>query len=257
MKKSILILSFLFLLASCKDEKTEKIKEPEKLDFKQEKFENEIAIASNKDSTTVKVNIPIAIGKSIVADSINKKIFSMVKEIISFDEKPIETNDYKDLLASFTNSYKKFVTDFPDYQLPWEAKVDGKVIYESENIICIEISHYSFTGGAHGNGGLQSIIADAVTGKMISNDKLFKNISDFKAFAEKEFRNTYKIPENGSINQTGLQFEDEQFHLPENIFFTDKGLLLYYNQYEVAAYVEGTKQLLFPYEKISDYLVVK
>lgn len=254
MKKSILILSFLFLLLSCKDEK---IEEKQQIEFKQEKFKNEIAIASNKDSTTVKVNIPIAIGKSIAADSINKKMFLMVKEIVSFDEKPLKTNDYKDLLASFTNSYKKFVTDFPDYHLPWEAKVDGKVIYQSENIICIEINHYSFTGGAHGNGGLQSLVADAKTGKSIPNDKLFKNENEFKAFAEKEFRSTYKIPESGSINQTGLQFEDEQFHLPENIFFTDKGLLLYYNQYEVAAYVEGTKELLFPYEKINDYLLIK
>ena len=109
MKKSILILSFLFLLLSCKDEK---IEEKQQIEFKQEKFKNEIAIASNKDSTNVIVNIPIAIGKSITADSINKKMFLMVKEIVSFDEKPLKTNDYKDLLASFTNSYKKFVTDF-------------------------------------------------------------------------------------------------------------------------------------------------
>ena len=251
MKKPILLLSFLFLMTGCKDENIEKI------EFKQQKFENDLALSSGKDSTSIKVNIPIALGKSVAADSINNKLFSMVREIVSFDENPLKSNDYKDLVASFTTSYQKFVTDFPDYHLPWESTVDGKVIYQSDALICIEINHYSFTGGAHGNGGLQSLLVDALTGKMIPNDKLFKNSNDFKAFAEKEFRRTYKIPETGSINQTGLQFEDEQFHLPQNIFFTDKGLLLYYNQYEVAAYVEGTKQLLFPYDKIDDYLLIK
>jgi hypothetical protein len=254
MKKSILLLSILFLLASCQDEKTQK---KQQIEFKQQKFESEVTLASGKDSTTAKVNIPIAQGKSVIADSINKKVFSMVKEIVYFDEKPLEINDYKDLLASFTNSYKKFVTDFPDYHLPWEATVDGKVIYQSDALICLEINHYSFTGGAHGNGGQQSLVVDATTGKVIPNDKLFKDPNVFKAFAEKEFRRTYKVPENGSINQTGMQFEDEQFHLPENIFFTDKGLLLYYNQYEVASYVDGTKQLLFPYDKINEYLNAK
>ena len=254
MKKSVLIFAFLFFLASCKDEKIEK---KQQIEFKQEKFKKELTLASGKDTTTVKVNIPITHGNKIPADSLNKKLFSMVKEIVYFDEKPLKSNDYDVLLSSFINSYQKFVTDFPDYQLPWEATVDGKVIYQSEAIICIEINHYSFTGGAHGNGGLQSLIADATTGKTIPNDKLFKNTNEFKAFAEKEFRSAYKIPENGSINQTGLQFDNEEFHLPQNIFFTDKGLLLYYNQYEVAAYVDGTKELLFPYEKINDYLLTK
>ena len=222
MKKSVLILVFLFLLASCKDEKIEK--KPQ-IEFKQEKFQKELALASVKDSTIIKVNIPIAVGKSIATDNINKKVFSMVKEIVYFDEKPLKSNDYDVLISSFITSYQKFINDFSDYHLPWEASVDGKVIYQSEAIICIEINHFSFTGGAHGNGGIQSLLVDATSGKMIPKDKLFKNQNDFKAFAEKEFRSAYKIPENGSINQTGLQFENEEFHLPENIFFTDKGLL--------------------------------
>lgn len=248
MKKIIYLFSFIFLLIGCKDEK---------IGFTQQIFENKLALSNSNDSTIVAVNIPIALGKSVAADSINNKIFSMVKEIVYFDEKPFISNDYNELINSFIMSYNQFVKDFPDYHLPWESTVDGKVIYESEALICIEISYYSFTGGAHGNGGLQSVLIDTKTGKMIPNDKLFKNTNDFKAFAEKEFRKKYKIPENGSINQTGMQFEEEQFHLPQNIFYTNKGLLLYYNQYEVASYADGTKELLFPYEKINDYLLVK
>ena len=75
------------------------------------------------------------------------------------------------------------------------------------------------------------------------------------AFAEKKFRAKYKIPANKSINATGLMFENEKFNLPENIFYTDDGLLLYYNSYEAASYADGPKELLLPYKEVNDYLV--
>ena len=121
----------------------------------------------------------------------------------------------------------------------------------------IEINHYTFTGGAHGYQGLRSLLFDPNTGKSISNQQLFKNPNAFKAMAEKKFRAKYKIPENKSINSTGLMFEDEKFILPQNIFYTDKGLLLYYNSYEVASYADGPKELFLPYTEVNDYLLLK
>ena len=52
-------------------------------------------------------------------------------------------------------------------------------------------------------------------------------------------------------------FEDEKFQLPQNIFFTDKGLLLYYNSYEIASYADGPKELLFSYKEVNDYLLIQ
>ncbi|MFV8388928.1 RsiV family protein [Flavobacterium sp. LB1P71] len=65
------------------------------------------------------------------------------------------------------------------------------------------------------------------------------------------------MPENKSINATGLMFEDEKFYLPQNIFYTDKGLLLYYNSYEAASYADGPKELLLSYKEVNEYLAVK
>jgi hypothetical protein len=121
----------------------------------------------------------------------------------------------------------------------------------------IEIKHYSYTGGAHGYQGLRSLIFDPETGKSIPNNNLFKDRNAFKAFAEKKFRAKYKIPENQPINATGFQFEDEKFELPQNIFYTDKGLLLYYNPYEAASYSDGPKELLLSYKDVNEYLAIK
>ncbi|MEZ7498270.1 DUF4163 domain-containing protein [Flavobacterium sp. Arc3] len=247
MKNYILFASVFFLFARCEKE----------LVFENQTFEKKTTLACKSDCPHIIIQVPIAKDVPIVADSINKKVFSVLKEIVYFGEKPYTSTDYKGLVSSFIDSYEKLQKDFPKDSFGWEAKINGEVKYVSENIINIEIKHYTYTGGAHGYQGLRSLLFDSNTGKTILQHQLFKDRKSFKAFAEKKFRNKYKIPEKGSINQTGLLFEDDTFHLPQNIFYTDKGLLLFYNPYEVASYADGTKELLLSYNELNDYLNLK
>jgi hypothetical protein len=247
MKNYILFASLFFLLARCEKE----------LAFENQFFEKKIILACNDNCPFISIRIPIAKDAPVVADSINKKVFSVLKEIVYFGEKPNPSNDYKKLVNSFIDSYDKLHKDFPKDALSWEAKIDGAVQYMSENIINIQIKHYTYTGGAHGYQGERSLLFDPKTGKIILQHQLFKDQNSFRAFAEKKFRNKYKIPENESINATGFLFKNDSFHLPENIFYTDQGLLLYYNPYEAASFVEGSKELILPYRQIKDYLLLK
>jgi hypothetical protein len=247
MKNYILFASLFFLLTRCEKE----------LVFENQSFEKKTSLLCKDNCPYIIVRIPVAKDVPIVADSINKKVFSVLKEIVYFGEKPYSSTDYKGLVSSFINSYEKLQKDFPKDSFGWEAKINGEVKYMSENIINIEIKHYTYTGGAHGYQGRRSLLFDPNTGKTILHHQLFKDVNAFRAFAEKKFRNKYKIPQNGSINATGLLFENDSFHLPQNLFYTDKGLLLFYNPYEAASYADGTKELLLSYKEISDYLLIK
>ena len=247
MKYFIIYSLLLFSVAQCSNE----------LVFKDESFQKKTTLPCTGDCPAISVKIPVADGVPVVADSINKKVFSVLKEIVYFGEKPYTSKDYNGLLTSFINSYDKLQKEFPNDKFGWEADIKGSVKYQSENILNIEINHYTYTGGAHGYQGLRSLLFDINTGKSISNDQLFTNREAFKAFAEKKFRAKYKIPANKPINATGLMFEKEKFQLPQNIFFTDKGLLLYYNSYEVASYADGTKEILLSYKEVNDYLAIK
>lgn len=247
MKYFIIYSLLLFSVAQCSNE----------LVFKDESFQKKTTLPCTGDCPAISVKIPVADGVPVVADSINKKVFSVLKEIVYFGEKPYTSKDYNGLLTSFINSYEKLQKEYPNDKFGWEADIKGSVKYQSENILNIEINHYTYTGGAHGYQGLRSLLFDINTGKSISNDQLFTNREAFKAFAEKKFRAKYKIPANKPINATGLMFEKEKFQLPQNIFFTDKGLLLYYNSYEVASYADGTKEILLSYKEVNDYLAIK
>lgn len=247
MKHFIIFTLLLFSVARCSNE----------LIFEEQSFQKKTTLPCKENCPHISVKIPIAKDVPIVADSINKKVFSVLKEIVYFGEKPYTSTNYNGLLTSFIGSYEKLQKEFPNDKFGWEADIEGSIKYQSDSILNIEIKHYTYTGGAHGYQGLRSLLFDPNTGKFISNTKLFKDKNAFTAFAEKKFRAKYKIPTNKSINSTGLMFEDEKFYLPQNIFYTDKGLLLYYNSYEAASYADGPKELLLSYKEVNDYLTVK
>nr|WP_315221202.1 DUF4163 domain-containing protein [uncultured Flavobacterium sp.] len=244
MKYRLFILLLLSVFASCSKE----------LSFENETVTKKSTLPCKKDCPKITIDIPVAKNLPIVADSINKKILAVLQEIVYFGENPSEAKNYTTLASSFIASYEEMNKKFPDETFGWEAKISGNVEFQSEQILNIKIDHYTFTGGAHGYQGFRSLLFDPKTGKNITNAKLFKNEKKFKAFAEKEFRVKFKIPTNANINSTGFMFENDTFHLPQNIFYTSKGLLFYYNSYEAASYANGPLEIVFPYEKISNYL---
>jgi hypothetical protein len=244
MKHYALLVTVLILITGC----------TKTLTFENEVFEKESKISCKKDCPKITIDIPIAKNIPVIADSINKKILSVLKEIVYFGEKPSDATDYNSLVDSFIASYEEMYKKFPTETFGWEAKVKGNIEYQSDQILNIKLDHYTFTGGAHGYQGYRSLIFNPNTGKTIFCGELFKNEKEFKIFAEKEFRKKYKIPAKANINVTGLMFEKDVFQLPQNIFYTNEGLLLYYNSYEAASYADGPKEILFPYEQISKYL---
>lgn len=247
MKKIFAVIAIATLFVGCKKE----------LEFKTIKFFKKTTMPCKQGCPQVSVAVPFAEPKSEVEDSINNKIFSVVQSIIYNEEAQKSFPDYEALLANFIHQYEKMQTANPEDVFGWEANVEGKIMYRSKDILNFEISHYSYTGGAHGYRGLRSILVNPKNGKSIPNKNLFVNESKFKIFAEKQFRKKFKLPSNLNINGTGLMFEDEKFQLPQNYFFNKDGLLLHYNIYEIASYAAGPQELLLPYEILKPYLKLK
>lgn len=247
MKIYIQSLLLLLFLSSCSNE----------IRFENKEFSKKSNFLCKENCPEIKLSIPFATNNTDAADSINKKVFSRIKELVYLDEKPLESQDYQVLLSSFIHTYETTKEEIPNATFGWEAAIEGTVNYQSKNIINLEIDHYTFTGGAHGYEGLQSLIFDSKTGKNIPNEALFTNISGLKKMLEIRFRKKYEIPLKGNINQTGYLFENDEFQLPKNIFFTNDGLLFHYNQYEAAAYSEGSKTLFLSYSSLKGYLILK
>jgi hypothetical protein len=240
MKKYFRLLLILWIPFGCETE--------HKLTFEPLELQGE----SCKNCPEITINIPHALDESGVATAINRSLREEVIALLSFSEnEDIENVD--EAMASFTESYKELKTKFPD-EIGWEAKINGEIIYEDANMVTIVVNSYTFTGGAHGYGSTSYLNFDKAKGTELENWQLFDDPEGFEKFAETKFRVQEKIPQDSNINATGFMFEGDSFHLPNNVGYTQDGVQLIYNQYEVASYADGPIILTLPYSEVNLFL---
>lgn len=105
-------------------------------------------------------------------------------------------------------------------------------MYQSETVISIALTSYMDTSGAHGNLNISFLNFNAKTGKLIANTDLFNDKKAFFKLAKTYYQN--------NIDKKDAVFDSENFVLPANIGYTEDGIILLYNTYEIAAYSAGT-----------------
>jgi len=230
---------------------------PAALAFANKQYSKKSTLPCKNLCTMVTIDVPMAEGGSAAADSINHSLFTVVRGIVYFGEKPTNGKSYEEVMAAFIKSYDDLMKKYNDEDMPWEAKIKGMVAYKSDSLLNIKLNYYMFTGGAHGFEGDRSLLFNPATGKMLKRSDIFKDERAFTALAEKKFRAQYKIPAGKSINSTGLFFDKDKFALPNAIFFSENGVQLVYNTSEVAATAEGRKEVLLPYSEVGQFLKVK
>lgn len=247
-----IVLSFFFI--QCKNEMT----------FKHETFTNPNYCDDNNGCLQIKLDILEAEEKNPLKDSINFHIFNLINENLDITEGQKPSKNYVELINTYESYYAEYkksaVEEFnekPNKIMNWEANALVKLNYQTDYILNFAVEHYTFTGGAHGYGASQSLIIDAVTGRKLANKYLFTNIDMVKRIAENKFREKYEIGQGKSLNAEGFFFEKDKFSLPENIFFNKNGIVLHYNQYEIAPYAFGPIDIELPNKDIEKYLVTK
>ena len=235
MKKIISIFSLLLIIVSCKNEVKPLVFETEVIS---QSFDANIEIAFNR----VK-------GKSIIANSINTTI---EKELIKTIPNSETYKSLNEALDAFNEQYKTFSKEFEEESQPWELNIETEIVYESQEVITLVLSSYSDTGGAHGNDRIQLLNFNTNTGTLYSKSEIINDIPKFKILAESYF---LKNLESEGLNISEFFF-GKPFQLPENFGFSEEGLILVYNVYEIASYSQGYTEFVIPFEEAANYLKI-
>lgn len=244
MKKPIAYLLLILMFLGCED--------THKLTFEP------VSIESPRcdQCPLITIEIPEALDNSAVAKAINTALREEIIYHLKFDEgKDVAT--IQEAVNSFADSFHEIQQKFGGESAPWEAKIHGHVVFEDEHIITLALNAYTFTGGAHGYSSTIFLNFDKAKGIELNPYQFFNNVEEFEEFAEAKFREQEKIPLEGDINQTGFMFEKNRFRLAENIAYTNKGLQIVYNQYEIASYADGPIVLTIPFEEANAFLKYK
>lgn len=203
---------------------------------------------TTENNTIVEVNIPEANGKKTIAEQINSEITKTIAAALHIgDPDSVPSISIEESIKRFNKEYQDFKRDFPETELPWEAQIDGEVVYQSPEIICVAITTYTNTGGAHGLSNISFLNFNATTGNRISNEKLITNPEAFKEMVKLYFDKAIAEKEHAV-------FDTETFQLPANIGYTEDGLVLLYNTYEIAPYSTGIIEFKIPYEEAEPFL---
>ncbi|WCM41355.1 RsiV family protein [Flavobacterium sp. CBA20B-1] len=244
MKKIILFICLSIAFVACKKANSLKVTQ------KTYSLQSALNCVPN-NCTYAHIEVPFFWGNNVVAKPINDSIFKFVQEEIRFQDDKT-TASYDTLVLNFINHYNEIFRTYPENALAWEASFKASHQAVSHKLYQVVYDYYMFKGGAHGLQQTKVFVFDTNTGKIVPQKELFVNLAGFKKFAETEFKKQMNI--TGNLNDAGFTFENNQFHLPNNFYQTQKEWILHYNPYEIAPYVQGATVIKLPKEKVKRFL---
>ncbi|GAB4154514.1 MAG: hypothetical protein Tsb0033_02610 [Winogradskyella sp.] len=216
-----------------------------------------ISFETNIYEYNYEANISVAIDEAKENSETGKVInFKIQEAIISTLSEVTKKTSLESILDDFNAEFIAFKKQFPEVSHPvWELHIETEKIYQSNDIITLAINTYEFKGGAHGNDKIKFLNLNANTGEILNLDDMVENSEDFKALARNYFLKSMESDKESS--QIEDYFFGESFQLPENIGFSDEGLVFLYNVYEIASYSQGYTEFVIPFDAVGKYLKVR
>ena len=235
MKFSRLLMLFLTLTACQKDNKTIVFSEVNIL---------------NEDTAVIEINIPKAEAEEEIASKINRKLNDFVSDALHIETEKQKKETIEESIQAFKDAYSSFntlISEELENELPvWEALIDGEVIYNKENIICIAMNASINTGAANTSMVFRFLNFNPKTGDLLTNKDLLTNEVEFTALVEKYY--TEKT-NTSYINK-------DTFSLPNALGFTADGVIILYDNFNLGAFEKEIIEFTIPYSEANDYLKI-
>lgn len=166
--------------------------------------------------------------------AINNKINNIVNEF----KNQIMEQSLKD------NEFNK-VNELPIKQ--YVVNVNNTIHYNKDNILSLTLHLYSYTGGAHGSTTDVSLNIDTNTGKNGTLKDFLGNNVGYDQIILSVIKD--QVAQNPEMYFKENVDKITQLPYNQKFFLTDDGVVVYFNEYEIAPYVAGRPEFLIPYSK--------
>ncbi len=124
--------------------------------------------------------------------------------------------------------------------------------FSNNRYLTLEFSEGGYMGGAHGSWSSVTYHLNPQTGEQYTLESFFgeDGLQKLLVIAEKLFRESEGIDPDVPLSESGYWFSNDEFHLGSNFTFTDDGMEIMYNHYEIAPYSEGIITFKIPADQI-------
>ncbi len=257
MKKYLIFgwLSCLLLLGSCGNT--------------DELISNVSAYRLVKGETAVEINCPTG-GDTAVStmsyvyyspadsafkDSINEMIVDYTKAYANYQEaKNVDTISeefFQEQLMNFASSYYEDCEN--GIGGVWSLDMTHN-ISEYSDYVEITMSNWVYAGGAHGNWTTSNVLMEKSSTKILNLADFISDKEALNTIAEPLFRELAEVDAGTDWEEAGFWFENNEFSVNENFYFTGEAMIFDYDPYEIAPYVAGSFELAVPLSKIMHLL---
>lgn len=172
-------------------------------------------------------------------DEINEYYRARAKEL----QRKYETELFQEAVGQYDDSKKN---GYPFHM--YEAISTYEITYNGNCLLSLFSDEYVYSGGAHGNTVRTSETWDIRDGSRIN---LFQFSSDPAAFQSRILENIKaQIAQQAEGGESTFfdnyaQLVVENFN-PKSFYVTPEGIVIYYQQYDIAPYSSGMPQFLIP-----------
>ena len=220
--------------------------------YKTLKKESKAIITADQDTIISTIGLTYPVFKNPVWNE-------QVKQLI-FNSETEKSNyaNYDEYLNAFVNSSEEANTEEEENPRSWSQDITVRVEPQFAGTQTLSLSLFSdsYTGGAHPNSSLIYVNYDVFSRKVIKLSDLINPamMARLTYIASTIFRKQEGLSPTESLEN--YFFENQKFSLNANFLITKKGLLFYYNPYEIRPYAFGPMELLVPYTAISSLLKI-
>jgi len=185
----------------------------------------------------------------------SKNNFSYTESITYLDTNKIFINNFQNYyLENYkkTNPKNEVLEMLKVYDFPRDLfnKVDISIFSNTDKTITLQSIISSYLGGAHGS---YEVKLQNFYHKITINLKdIITNYNKLLQIAKQHYKFIHLMKQNQSLVDDGW-FENK-FILPKNFALTNRGILFYYNSYEIKPYSYGHTTFMLPYYKIDNLL---
>ncbi|MBL7825608.1 MAG: DUF3298 and DUF4163 domain-containing protein [Saprospiraceae bacterium] len=188
--------------------------------------------------------------KPAVVQSINDTIMAFVYMVIGGDQKMPLPQAFDSAIANLYLMVQDQYAATPEMGMSFANELTSKNLFQSKKALSIEMSNYSFTGGAHGNYGSALFSFSLADGKLVELTDIVKDTVALQALIQKGFVDTH--------NKNGDHYTLEDLVFPESIplplpmqwCVVKEGVRFVYNPYEVAPYAVGQTDIILTWEQL-------
>ncbi len=129
----------------------------------------------------------------------------------------------------------------------FEALQTFNVTYNRACVISLYFDNYQFTGGAHGSTVRTSQTWNLRTGQMIRLRQLYGCRNDYQSYIKNKI--IEQIRENPDIYFDNYEQLVKQTFKVDSFYSTTEGVVVYFQQYDIAPYSSGIREFLLPYNR--------